>query len=69
MTRVAEGGNAQRAGLQPGDVLLSIDGTELQDTESYWSAVKSCRDSEFVQVEIYRSGQRLCIDLLLQPEE
>ena len=68
VARVAEGGNAQRAGLQPGDVLLRIDGTELQDTESYWSAVKSCRDSDFVEVEIYRSGQRLCIELLLSPE-
>ena len=69
VTRVAEGGNAQRAGLQPGDVLLNINGAELYDTESYWQAVKSCCDSEFVQVEVYRSGELLHIELLLQPEE
>ena len=68
VTRVAEGGNAQQAGLQTGDVLLSINGAELWDTEGYWNAVKSCQGSSLVQMEVYRAGELLRVELFLQPE-
>lgn len=63
--RVAEDGNAQRAGLQRGDVLLGIDGTAVSNSEDYWQALENCRDRQSVQVEIYRSGSRLTLELFL----
>ena len=69
INRVVEEGNADRAGLQAGDVLLSIGGSPVTDTQSYWQAVGDCCQGEKVTVEIYRSGQRLRLELLLEQEE
>lgn len=69
VTRVAEHGNAERAGLQRGDVLLGIDGMQTTDVESYWRAMQSCCGKETVQMEIYRSGYRLTLELTLGDRE
>lgn len=58
-------GNAQKAGLQTGDILLRIGDEPITDAEAYWQAVGSCREGETVVVEVYRSGERIELEIKL----
>ncbi len=69
INRVAQEGNADRAGLQAGDVLLSIGGSPVTDAKSYWQAVGDYCQGEKVIVEVYRSGEQLQLELRLSQEE
>lgn len=63
INRLTKDGNAEQAGLQVGDVLLSIGGSTVTDTGSYWSAVADhCRESH-ITVEVYRAGEHLLLEI------
>ncbi len=63
INRLTKNGNAEKAGLQVGDVLLSIGGSAVTDMGSYWTAVGGhCRERG-IAVEVYRSGERLCLEI------
>ncbi|MDX1610506.1 MAG: trypsin-like peptidase domain-containing protein [Halofilum sp. (in: g-proteobacteria)] len=51
-------GPAERAGLRMGDVLLSIDGTDLPDVETLLRATTGMRPGERVTVTYRRDGRR-----------
>lgn len=69
VNRVFEDGNAWKAGLQTGDILLRIGSSEVTDTPSYWNAVGNCREGETAIVEVYRSGQRIELEIELNQEK
>ncbi len=69
ISRIAPRGNADRAGLEAGDVLLSMGGHSITDMESYWAALEALHHREETQVQIYRSGELLDLEIDLSPEE
>ncbi len=69
ISRITQNGNAERAGLQAGDVLLTIGQTPISDMESYWRALEANCQKEKTQVEIYRSGELLDLEIDLSPQE
>lgn len=57
VTGVAKGSPAARAGLKPGDVLVSIHGREVRDAADVRNAIGLLRVGQEVQVEFQRAGK------------
>ena len=58
ITEVAEGSCAQTAGLQKGDIVLSIDGVSVTDSASLRTVLYNYKPGDEVTVVIYRGGRR-----------
>ncbi len=71
---VTENGAADQAGIQRGDIILSMDGEDVLDADGNPSSTKlnSIRDrhkaGETVKVEIDRNGEKMTIDLTLMED-
>jgi S1-C subfamily serine protease len=63
---VAPGSNAERAGLQAGDLLLAIDGEALVDTFDLIYALKQKQPDSSGLLRIERQGQTLNVDIRFQ---
>jgi S1-C subfamily serine protease len=59
------GGPAASAGLQPGDVIVQIDNTPVNDTSSLGDALLNKNPGDTVAVHIYRGSQQLTINVKL----
>jgi serine protease Do len=53
---VAPGSPAQRAGLQPGDIVLSVDGRPVEDARALSDAIAALQPGTKVQVRVRRQG-------------
>ncbi|MCL5269215.1 MAG: trypsin-like peptidase domain-containing protein [bacterium] len=56
------GGPADRAGLQPGDVIVGVDGNEISDVDSLLSDFLTRTVGETIQFQIVRGGKDLTLD-------
>lgn len=56
---VVSGGPAAQAGLEPGDVLLSVDGQPILDARSTMSEIASIQPGTSLPLTIVRSGERM----------
>jgi S1-C subfamily serine protease len=59
------GGAAASAGLQPGDVIVQVNNTPVNDTASLGDALLSKNPGDTVAVHIYRGNQQLTINVKL----
>ncbi len=62
---VAQGSGAQAAGLQDGDVLVSMNGVPLESPHSFSTALKGLKAGDRPPVEFYRGGEKHSIPLEL----
>lgn len=60
---VVSGGPAAEAGLQPGDVLLSVDGQAIMDARATMSDIASIPPGTILPLTIVRSGERMDVTL------
>lgn len=60
---VAPDGPAQKAGLQAGDVVLSIDGKTVNDPNSFVGAISRKAPTSTVSMTILRQGQEQTLDI------
>jgi serine protease Do len=66
---VAAGGPADYAGLRPGDVVLGIDGTPVEDVGDLQRLMVEERIGAPVTVSLFRSGDFLELELVPQELE
>lgn len=60
---VVSGGPADKAGLQPGDILLSVDGKTVLDARATMSNIASIEPGTSLPLTIVRSGERIDVTL------
>ena len=54
---VDEGGAAQRAGIQPGDVITAMGDTPVTNAENIMMEVRNKKPGETIMIQVYRNGQ------------
>ena len=71
ISQVYQGTPAADAGLEPGDVVYELNGTEVSDSNSLVRAVGSHKPGETVKLGLYRDGKhkQLAVKLGERPEE
>lgn len=63
ITGVVRGSPAARAGIKPGDVLLSIAGQELEDASRVLNLIVALRPGESVPLRLVRRGQEMTVQV------
>ena len=63
ITAVEEGSSAAEVGIAPGDILISIDGVRITDSDTLQKQEFSYLPGDTVQVVIYRSGRQYSVTL------
>ena len=66
IAEVTEGGAADQAGLQPGDLLVSIDGTAVTSTSEVTSLLQDHEVGDQIEVQVQRDRQLLSVTVTLQ---
>jgi 2-alkenal reductase len=64
---VATGSTAAQAGLQSGDIITKIGGEALSDESGFANLLNHHKVGETVAIEIWRDGQMLTVNAVLQP--
>jgi Do/DeqQ family serine protease len=67
VTRVAGKGPSAAAGLQPGDVIVRVDGFEVADPRSVYYRLTTRGAGNTTRLDVMRKGRPMTIDLRLQP--
>ncbi|MBF0294706.1 MAG: PDZ domain-containing protein [Magnetococcales bacterium] len=57
VTQVAPGGPGERAGMKPGDVIISVSGQSVSSPRAMARVLRSFRPKDLVEVTINRNGQ------------
>ncbi len=65
IVEVVAGSSAESAGIQRGDILLSIDGEDITEESSILTIINQKRVGDSVEVEIWRNGEQLSLTATL----
>jgi hypothetical protein len=65
ITGVSEGGPAEQAGLQGGDVIVKLGGTEVRDIYDYMGALNTLKQGTQTSVTVLRQEQEIQLDISL----
>ena len=63
VSEVVPGGPADKAGLQPGDVVISIDGKAVNSSSELTRAVASTRSGDVMKLQVVRGGRMMNLDV------
>ena len=66
---IYDDGPADKAGIRPGDLILSVNGIEVRDIEHVNDIVYPARVDEELEIEIERNGQRKTVKLVLKEKK
>ncbi len=68
---VEEGGAAEKAGIQAGDIIVKLDETEISSVADLTAAKKAYRAGDTAVVTVYRGGEEVALTITfdVQPEE
>jgi serine protease Do len=66
ITEVAPGGTAEKAGFQPGDVILSADGFAIQQPSAFDFRLATKRIGSKVAVDFFRGGKEQATEITLE---
>jgi S1-C subfamily serine protease len=62
---VVKGGPAAKAGIQPGDVIVAVDGQPTPTTEELQAVLPTLKPGQRVNVDLVRGGTKLTVSLAL----
>ena len=62
---VEEDSPAEKAGLKPGDIILALDGQELDEEHPLPRLIRSRRPGDEVELKVWRKGEELTVRLKL----
>ncbi|MBV9710135.1 MAG: trypsin-like peptidase domain-containing protein [Ktedonobacteraceae bacterium] len=62
---LVNGGGAQKAGLQVGDVIVQVNNQDVTDTSTLTAALLTKSPGETVAVKVYRSNQQMTVNVTL----
>lgn len=65
ISEVSAGGPAEAAGLQPGDIVVSIDGVAIDQRNAFAEVLFLHQPGETVTVDVLRGGQTMTVTLTL----
>ena len=65
ITEVSSGSSAQKIGLAQGDILLTVDGQRITDTDTLDSLLYSHKVGDTLEITIYRNGKQYSAQLTL----
>ena len=63
---VNQGSSAQEADVQPGDVILAVDGRSIADTADLMAARREHVIGDTMTLTLLRDGQTLDVDIVLR---
>ncbi|MEX0722766.1 MAG: Do family serine endopeptidase [Gracilimonas sp.] len=71
VSRVEDGGPADKAGLQPRDVIVSLNGNEIRNWDSFRTNIASKKPGDTVTLGIIRDQENMSLEITLEkrPEE
>ena len=69
LSGVVGGGPAEVAGLQGGDIIVSLAGQSIGDIYDYTYALDVLKEGEPTEVIVMRDGQRLILELIPEARE
>ncbi|KVP62154.1 2-alkenal reductase [Burkholderia ubonensis] len=62
---VLQGGPADKAGIKPGDILVSVNGEEITDTTKLLNVVAQIRPGATAKVHVVRKGKELDVNVMI----
>ena len=65
VAQVPEGGPADQAGLEPGDLVIALDGEAVRSVEDFLGFLRRSQRGDVVEVELVRDGEEMTIDVTL----
>ena len=65
---ILDGSCAQTAGLQVGDIITAVGDTTVSSSDALKSAIKDCKAGDSVTFTVYRSGETLTINVVLDED-
>ena len=65
ITAVSKGSDAEAKGVQPGDILVSINGIPVHSTDDVLSIRDTMRVGDTMTLSLYRDGEALELDITL----
>ena len=67
LTRVTQGGPAQKGGLQVGDVVLTVNGKPVKNYAGFIALVRKFKPKDKIKVGVSRNGKKQVIEVTLAP--
>lgn len=66
VVQVQAGSGAEKAGIQPGDVIIKVDGKQVKSFEDLQSVINSHKVGDVINVTIWRNGRTFTVPVKLQ---
>lgn len=66
---VVAGSNAERAGLQPGDVITGVDGEQVTTSDELKAALKSHKPGETMVLDVVRNKEYIVLEVVLLEDD
>ena len=69
VSKVSEGKPAEAAGVEVGDIITAVDGDDVASSNDLVGAIRSKDAGEYVELEIWRDGRRLALEVAVEESE